>query len=192
MIFWGAYGPKEELVELEVKQADRNDVPLMKEWLRFAGANKPKDLVSSSLCMFLGWDTALANSHILEGNMFKLVSRIQGRERIEGILYVYINRQNEVCIEGLEAAPWNREAYLKNEREFRLLGMILIGYAIIYGNQMGTCGTIRLESLDVRRHYNMGLEMQEISHGEFIYTKEQAEDFLNHLIELGFIPVKEV
>lgn len=88
----------------------------------------------------------------------------------------------------MEAAPWNRELYLGDNREFHKMGLILFAKAILYGIDHKYCGTIRLESLEVReKYYRDGLQMKDNFDGNFSYSKMETRNLLKHLIHEGFL-----
>lgn len=187
MAFYGIYGKNEVMVDLDIHKASIMDIPLIEEWIKFDSWCKPKIRFPSERCNFLPWNYMLGSLRNFEGDFFKVVSNIREVERIEGIIHISLS-DGETIIEGLEIAPWNRELYLGEEREFRQLGLILIGYSILYGKTAGSCDRIRLESLETREpYYRDGLGMHEIKLGEFIYTAAECDEFIGILIEKGIL-----
>ena len=165
MAFYGIYGKYENKYKLEVHKALKKDLPLIEQWIEFDRMIAPTIEYPSERCNFLLWDFALRNINTAEGVYFKVVSFVHEVERLEGIICV-IALNGETIIDALEVAPWNRESYLGDEREFRNLGLILIGHAMLYGKSIGSCGKIRLVSLEVREpYYRDGLGMNEIGPG---------------------------
>lgn len=187
MAFYGIYGANEDKLKLDIHKASIKDIPLIEEWIRFDSWVKPHIKYPSERCNFIPWNYILSALRNFEGEFFKAVSNVRGVERIEGIIHITLS-QGETIIEGLEIAPWNRELYLGEEREFRQLGLILIGHAILYGKTTGSCDRIRLESLEVREpYYRDGLGMHEIKPGEFFYTASECDNFIDLLVENGIL-----
>lgn len=183
MAFYGIYGKYENRYKLEVKEALKNDIRLIEQWIEFDKKNPPTIEFPSERCNYLLWDFALRNKASFEGIFFRVVSFVHEMERLEGIISISLN-DGETIIEALEVAPWNRESYLGDEREFRNLGLILIGQAIMYGKFNNSCGKIRLESLGARvPYYRDGLGMHEISSGIFIFDDKECDDFVDLLVK---------
>jgi hypothetical protein len=179
--FYGICGKNEDREKLSIHKLSIMDIPLIEEWIDFDSWCTPNIEFPSERCNWLGWDYIFTVLNNFEGEFFKVISTVTGVERLEGIIHI-IPSDGETVIEALEVAPWNRVSYLGDEREFRNLGLILIGYAILYGKSVSSCGRIRLESLEVREpYYRDGLGMREIRSGEFIYTETECNDFIGLL-----------
>lgn len=188
MQFFCLYGSNNKFVEVFANVAKKSDYKLLETWRVFDSSNPLTSAHPSERTCFLPWDVAIRNLGLFAGEIVKITSTITGSERLEGLVHVEINKNNEVQIEALETAPWNREIYLGDKREFRQMGLILIANAIFYGAKNKFCGTIRLESLEVREsYYRNGLEMLEVLNGEFCFSRFQCREFLAHLKREGFV-----
>ena len=188
MKYFCLYGNQIDFNQIYVSRVNREDYVMVNTWIDFDREVNPVSASTSERTNFLPWDIAIRNIGYYNADLYKFTSRINGIERLEALLHVELNKDNEVRIEALEAAPWNRELYLGEQREFRKIGLLLLAKSIIYGLERRFCGTIRLESLEVREdYYRNGLSMIEEDNGVFIYTTEQCAQFLSIMRKKGFL-----
>lgn len=188
MRFFCPYGINNEFVEVFIEPVNKKDITNIKQWIKFDRQENINFQYPSERTNFLAWDIAINNIGTYDGEVYKVTSIITGTERLEGLLHLEITQSDEVIIEALEIAPWNRELYLGNNRHFKKMGLILIAYTILYGIKHNSCGTIRLESLEVRENYYRNtLLMTELKSGVFIYDQEDCREFLDQLIHKGFL-----
>lgn len=191
MKFYCYFGKANKLIEVYASQVTKNDIKGVKDWIKFDNANNMHFKYRSERTNFMVWDIAINNLQYLDNKMFKITSNIKGRERLEGLLHVTLNDKREVEIEALEVAPWNREIYLGNNRQFRQLGLILMAYAIHYGFLNGFNGIIRLYSLEIReQYYRDGIKMHCEGDGCFSFSTKGCLSFLLELKRLGLIDVE--
>lgn len=175
--------------EVFIKKAVKEDVHLIKEWLDFHESNPPIIEHWTEKCnACLMWDVCINNIKNIKEDVFKITSIVSGKERLEGLISLNIDNNKNVVIEALEVAPWNRTIYKQENRDFRMLGLILIGFAITYGNKNNFRGIIKLQSLEVREtYYKNGLNMHETPDGYFQYYDEECSDFIEMLRGLEFL-----
>lgn len=176
----------DKLEEVFISEISQKDINKINDWVEFDKKINVTFKYNSERTNFMCWDIAIRNSP-QSISTYKVTSNVHD-DKIEGLVSLELIDYKEVFIHSLEVAPWNREIYLGEKRYFRKLGLILLGFSIVFGHSNKFCGIIRLESLDsVYSYYKDGLEMNETNKNEFNYSKEHCEDFLNYLYEIGYL-----
>lgn len=182
MRYFCFYGKNDERKEVFIDKLETKDMLLFQEWIEFDKKNNP-NCRASERCNYLLWDMSIRSDVILrDGLYYKIVSNKNKKPRLEGLIKFYLVN-NTIRIDSLEVAPWNRLLYCGDSREFKYMGILLIGFAIYYGIINGVCDIMRLESLENRKsYYRDALNMHEESHDEFYFLKIECLDFVQMLI----------